>query len=578
MPLTKITSSEISTGAVTADKIATNVSLGGPKITTVNVANSAYTVLDDTAVNIGGGYIVITGSGFESGAQVIIDTTTATSVAYVNNTTLRAEVPSKSAASYNLYVVNPDGGTAIRVNGLTYSANPTWVTASPLANWSVDVAANVAFSATGATSYSNTTALPAGTQLLSNGYFYGTVTGISVETQYTFTVRATDAENQESDKSFSVTVTVAPTYQLFVWGQNNSNDTYPAVGVLGLNDTIRRSSPVQLGSPAPWTELLDGRFQYITGGIKNGQLWLVGNNSYGELGVSDQVNRSSPVQVGSSTNWSKVTVNNYNDIFAIKTDGTLWAWGRNQDGRLGLSDTIARSSPVQVGSSTNWSKISGFGVIVAVKTDGTLWAWGHDPTGNQTMPPNYTPNEKRSSPAQVGSDTNWSDAKMGFFTGIALKTNGTVWMWGRDAGYGVTGGLSGNEAIQITQLGSGTDWSKIHAGFLHHAAIKTNGTLWLWGTNNYGKLGLNSTSNVNSPTQLGTSSWSSIGGADRSVAIKSDGTLWMWGGAYVDGSIFSYGNGDNTTIARSSPVQIGSGTGWNKAVLGVVSFLATKQV
>ena len=88
MPLTKISSSEIQTGAVTADKIATNVTLGGPKITTVNVANSAYTVLDDTAVNIGGGYIVITGSGFESGAQVIIDTTTATSVSYINNTTL----------------------------------------------------------------------------------------------------------------------------------------------------------------------------------------------------------------------------------------------------------------------------------------------------------------------------------------------------------------------------------------------------------------------------------------------------------------------------------------------------------
>ena len=207
MPLTKITSSEIQTGAVTADKIANNVTLGGPKITTVNVANSAYTVLDDTAVNIGGGYIVITGSGFESGAQVIIDTTTATSVAYVNNTTLRAEVPSKSAASYNLYVVNPDGGTAIRVNGLTYSANPTWVTASPLTSGTMDISYSLSLSATGAISYTlqEGSSLPPGLTLASNGLLSGTVTGLSSDTIYNFTVVAIDAENQDSPKTFSVT-------------------------------------------------------------------------------------------------------------------------------------------------------------------------------------------------------------------------------------------------------------------------------------------------------------------------------------------------------------------------------------
>jgi hypothetical protein len=210
MALTKISSNEIQPAAITSDLISADVSLG-VKISNVSIANSTYTVLDDTAVNVGGGYIVITGAGFNSGAQVIIGGTNATSVTRVSSTELRAEVPAKSAATYNVYVVNTDGSTGIRVNGLTYSATPTWVTGSTLDNWTVDTATNITFNASGATSYSNTTALPTGTTLLSNGYFYGTITGIESETTYSFTVRAIDAEAQDSDRTFSLTVsTVTP--------------------------------------------------------------------------------------------------------------------------------------------------------------------------------------------------------------------------------------------------------------------------------------------------------------------------------------------------------------------------------
>jgi hypothetical protein len=227
MALTRITTNELSNNVVvsfantaafaevsarldvaysTANTANTNASGVVPKITTVNVANNTYAVLDDTAVNVGGGYLVISGSGFATGAQVLVDVTPATSTTFVNSTTLRAEVPAKTAATYNLYVVNTDGGTGTKINGVTYSGSPTWVTGSTLSNWQVDTAANVTFNATGATSYSNTTALPAGTTLLSNGYFYGTVTGISSQTTYNFTIRATDAENQDSDRSFALTV------------------------------------------------------------------------------------------------------------------------------------------------------------------------------------------------------------------------------------------------------------------------------------------------------------------------------------------------------------------------------------
>jgi hypothetical protein len=203
----------IADGAVTAETISSTVNLGGPKITTVNVANSTYAVLDDTAVNVGGGYLVITGSGFASGCQVIIDDTNATSTTFVNTSTLRAQVPAKTAATYNLYVANPDGGTALKVNGLTYSGIPTWVTASTLANVISNTAFTGSLSATGATSYANTTALPTGFNLVTaNGYYFGNIS-VGSATTYSFTIEARDAELQDSPRTFSLTTLVsnAPT-------------------------------------------------------------------------------------------------------------------------------------------------------------------------------------------------------------------------------------------------------------------------------------------------------------------------------------------------------------------------------
>ncbi len=576
MPLTQIQPGSYEAASINTTDLGANVTATyatyaavaanlTPRITTVNVANSSYTVLDDTAVNIGGGYIVITGSGFESGAQVIIDTTTATSVSYVNNTTLRAQVPSKSAATYNLYVVNPNGGTAIRVNGLTYSANPTWVTASPLDNWAVDVAANVAFNATGATSYSNTTSLPAGTQLLSNGYFYGTVTGISVETQYTFTVRATDAENQEADKSFSVTVTVGPApSRLWLWGDNRYGR------LTGTNDG-NRSSPVQLGADTNWGLISGGR--YCTAGIKtDGTLWVWGSNEI----ILERVNRSSPVQVGSSTNWSKVAAGD-SSVYAIKTDGTLWSWGQNSYGNLGLNDRgnyARKSSPTQIGTDTNWSEISaGRFCVSAVKTNGTLWAWGINTFGQL----GFNDITYRSSPVQVGSSTDWSKPVATGQCGFAIKTNGTLWSWGNNS----SGQLGQGDVISRsspTQVGASTNWSEMAA--TPHltwtspyssvaAAIKTDGTLWTWAApNGYGALGLNDNTPRSSPTQVGSNTnWYKIAVSRfNMVSIKTDNTLWVWGGN---------NNGqlglNNRFDEKSSPTQIGSSTNWNLVSIGVGS-------
>jgi alpha-tubulin suppressor-like RCC1 family protein len=560
----------IADGAVTSNTISETVALG-VKIANVSIANSSYTVLDDTAVNTAGGYIVVTGAGFKSGAIITIGDTNATTTTFVNSTTLRAQVPAKDAATYTVYVTNTDGSVGLRINGLTYSNTPVWGTGSTLDNQEVDIAfaVNISANSDSSVTYANTTALPAGTDLLSNGYFYGTITGIEEETTYTFTVDAIDAENQENSREFSVTVTVAPSYQLWTWGFNLN-------GQLGLNDRTDRSSPVQIGSDATWTNLSSGSDvnsgQSSSIAIKTDRtLWTWGRNNNGQLGLNDTIDRSSPVQVGVLTTWNKVIGDSFIFSFlSIKTDGTLWSWGRNAYGVLGLNDETDRSSPTQVGTDTNWNNISlGTGCAAVTKTDGTLWTWGNNWQGQS----GFENNANASSPTQVGSDNDWNLITNSSTTTMATKTNGTLWTWGNN--YFGQLGLNDKEINRSspTQVGSDTNWNSVSGSGDHHAAIKTDGTLWKWGRNFDGQLGLNNIIDKSSPTQVGTdTNWNNISlGYYNNAGIKTNGTLWTFG-RNNNGQL-----GHNNTINKSSPVQVGSDTNWSKANIGF-STIAFKEV
>jgi hypothetical protein len=211
---TKITSRVIAPGAVTANSLAESISLsgGGPKISNVAIANSTYGILDDTAVDISGGYLIITGTGFETGCQVIVGSNNAISTTFVDSTTIRAQVGAADAGTKTLYVVNTDGGTAIRVNGLTYSATPTWSTGSTLTESNVNEAISIQLSATSDSTVTyalqSGSVLPPGLSLSSGGLLSGTVTTISENTTYNFTVEATDTQFQNSPRTFSITINV----------------------------------------------------------------------------------------------------------------------------------------------------------------------------------------------------------------------------------------------------------------------------------------------------------------------------------------------------------------------------------
>jgi alpha-tubulin suppressor-like RCC1 family protein len=192
------------------------------------------------------------------------------------------------------------------------------------------------------------------------------------------------------------TLAVNEAGELYSWGTNPN-------GQLGHNNQTTLNSPVQVGSLTTWAEVAGG--ENTSFAIKtDGTLWAWGNGSFGRTGLNINLDRSSPVQIGALTNWTSVSAMDQCGV-AVKTDGTMWAWGLNNTGQAGDDTTINRSSPVQVGSDTDWgtSFSCGDGIVVAIKTGGGLYAWGDNGNGQLGLNDQI----KRSSPVQIGSDTNW---------------------------------------------------------------------------------------------------------------------------------------------------------------------------
>ena len=288
-------------------------------------------------------------------------------------------------------------------------------------------------------------------------------------------------------------------------------------------------------------------------------LFTWGLNSSGQLGLGNTTDYSSPKQVGSLTTWSLANGGMSYASFAIKTDGTLWSWGKNAHGQLGQGDTVNRSSPVQVGALTTWASFTGGrDACMAIKTDGTLWGWGRNANYGQLGLGNLT---NYSSPKQVGSLTNWLQVIGSNFNTTALKTDGTLWSWGKNtSGEGGLGNLTNYSSPK--QIGALTTWSKLAMCRKGSLAITTGGALWSWGFGNSGQLGLGNTTSYSSPKQVGAlTGWSKLaksssGAGDFMAAIKTNGSLWTWG-KNTNGAL---GLGDITN--RSSPVQVGPSLKW----------------
>jgi alpha-tubulin suppressor-like RCC1 family protein len=255
---------------------------------------------------------------------------------------------------------------------------------------------------------------------------------------------------------------------LWSWGYNDN-------GELGLGDRTSRSSPVQIGSGTTWAKIACGANHSLA--IKtDGTLWAWGASTAGETGLGitgiGASGRLSPSQVGALTDWAEIAGGNYFTL-AVKTDGTLWTWGDNPNGNLGTGNTTDRSSPGQVGSLTNWKYVAASQGqtnnchSLAVKTDGTLWAWGVNggALGNSLT-------LQRTSPVQIGNLTNWANVEAGAQTSIGLKTDGTIWTWGLNSNGELGLGDTTTRSSPV-QVGSLTTWYGIMAGRNHMHAFRS---------------------------------------------------------------------------------------------------------
>jgi alpha-tubulin suppressor-like RCC1 family protein len=331
-------------------------------------------------------------------------------------------------------------------------------------------------------------------------------------------------------------------------------------GLSGNNDSTNHTSPVQVGTETDWTDV--NSLMYSVVAIREGStMWGWGQGSYGKIGLGNTTNYSSPVQIGSLTTWARLGQGRSQHSIAIKTDGTIWAFGNNSAGQLGTGNTTSLSSPVQIGSLTNWSYDAGkvattYQGTVAIKKDGTMWSWGRNHKGQL----GHGDTTYLCSPVQIGALTTWSSVSAGRFSFTALKTDGTLWSWGDNDNGQLGINVAGTtDKSSPTQIGGLTTWTSINRTFQGGQAVKSDGKLWTWGRAYWGTLGNGTTTpDKSSPIQVGAlTDWSSAvaGSAQAAFALK-DGAAWAWG----DNGQGKLGLGDSTS--RSSPVQIGSLTTW----------------
>ena len=270
---------------------------------------------------------------------------------------------------------------------------------------------------------------------------------------------------------------------------------------------------------------------YHTAALKSdGTIWAWGANNSGQLGDDTRTNSSTPVEMDSLTGVTAVSTGDFHTA-ALKSDGTVWTWGKNGSGQLGNGTTTSSSSPVQVADLTDVTAISaGDFHTVALKSDGTVWVWGlnnYGQLGNGTTTDSSTP-------VQAADLTDVTAISVGISTAssstAALKSDGTVWVWGEN-GYGQLGaGITGliSKPMQVPDLAGVT---AISVGQFHTVVLKEDGTVWAWGLNNYGQLGNGTKTDSTSPVQVdGLAGVTAISvGQAHSAALKEDGTVWTWG-------------------------------------------------
>jgi alpha-tubulin suppressor-like RCC1 family protein len=312
------------------------------------------------------------------------------------------------------------------------------------------------------------------------------------------------------------------------------------------SDTVAAAYAIQLGAVAAGES-------FSLALRPDGTLWAWGDNQFGQFGNGTTDSTPSPSQTTGLSGVLSIAVGRAHAL-ALRSDGTVWTWGANEYGQVGNGTTATQTSPQQIGLTDIVAVSAGWEYSLALKSDGTVWAWGVNDSGqlgNGTTAQSDTP-------VQVSGLSNVVAIAGAWVHGLALRSDGTVWAWG-DNGVGGLGNGDGPSSLVPVQIESLSNVVAIASGAPagHSFAVKSDGTVWAWGLNNSGELGLGTfTDKEGLPGQVvGLSAVTRLSaGSDHSLAVAMDGTVWAWGGNWA-GQL-----GDGTYTDRAVPTAVAGPT------------------
>jgi|GEM_PF-1091821 len=312
---------------------------------------------------------------------------------------------------------------------------------------------------------------------------------------------------------------------VWTWGYN----FHGQLGA-GVNDTADRNIPVKVFGLADYMDIYSGGYYSLARKIYS-TLWVCGRNELGQLGVGDANSHTVLTELDYALDWVNAVAGQSHGM-AVKQDNTIWAWGANDKGQLGTGDNNIRISPVQVGIVMGYAGVAcGNAHSVVTKTEGTLWACGYNFYGQLGLGDMLD----RNTLTQVGADIDWEAIACGSDHTVAIKKDGTLWAWGLNNKGQLGLGDTVNRLVP-TQVGIDSDWKFISCGQNHTVALKEYygpgwNTLWAWGDNTYGQLGLDDTVNRTEPVRVGSDVlWvKAVCGGNHTLGLRSDGTIWSCG-------------------------------------------------
>jgi alpha-tubulin suppressor-like RCC1 family protein len=348
---------------------------------------------------------------------------------------------------------------------------------------------------------------------------------------------------------------------LWAWGQNY-------IGQLGLGsaDDNPHFKPARVGNASNWVAVAAGGGHSL-GLQADGRFCAWGDNQAGQLGVGYADNNPHPEPAWGWISPLVTVAAGWAHSLGLGIDFSLyaWAWGSNQFGQLGLgglTDTDPHPIPALLAPPTGWVAVAAGGNhSLGLQADGSLWAWGWNFDGQLGLggPPQTPDNEPHPTPAQVGTDHDWVAVAAGGNHSLGLKADGTLWAWGANS-LGQLG-LGNTDNLKIpTQVGTEHGWVAVTAGAQHSLGLKADGALYSWGWNSNGQLGLlpggiggGDTDPHPTPEQVQGTGWVAVtAGSVHSLGLKADGSLWAWGGN-------NYGQlGVDGPVNRLSPTQVKS--------------------